>query len=154
VRFRVSDPAAAEDVVQEVFVSAWRSLPTLRRPGQLRVWLFRIAHNRVLNYWRDRDRRPVETELSPMIEEALLPEQALRSEIERRLSIEQALAAIDRLTPLQQQVITLRFIAGLTAAETAEILGRSENAVHNLQHHALAALRRHVGAAAEKDGTP
>ncbi len=57
------------------------------------------------------------------------------------------MAATARLTDLQQQVIALRFSAGLSIRETAEVMQRSEGAIKNLQHHALRALRRELGPA-------
>jgi RNA polymerase sigma-70 factor (ECF subfamily) len=48
------------------------------------------------------------------------------------------------LTELQQQVVALRFGAGMSLQETADIMGRSVNAIKNLQHKALGALRRHL----------
>ena len=52
--------------------------------------------------------------------------------------------AVAHLTELQRQVVALRFGAGLSLTETAEILRRSENAIKNLQHNALVALRRRL----------
>ena len=63
---------------------------------------------------------------------------------EWRWQREQLRAAAAELTELQQQVIALRFAAGLSIAETAQVMDRSENAVKNLQHKAIAALRRRL----------
>jgi len=72
---------------------------------------------------------------------------------------ERLLAAVARLTAPQRQVVTRKFAAGLSNAEVAAVLGRSEGAVKALQHAALAALRRHLadlalGAGARAEAPP
>lgn len=149
VHFRVRDAATAEDLTQDVFTSAFHGVASLRDRDRFRGWLLRIAHNRVANHWRDRvgdvgldaecgeDAGPASSE---MPDRSACPLEA----VETRLTADAVLRACGRLTDLQQQVIALRFVVGLSVAETAEVMGRSENAVKNLQHHALAALRRHT----------
>lgn len=163
VRFRVGEPAAAEDITQDVFLSAYQHLGQLRDPNQFRAWLWRIAHNRVLNHWRARAQQPFTVSLpDEAIEDdgigldgrvpalqartdpslVTLHEPLERLETQFQWSIVQV--AMGRLTQLQQQVLALRFIADLSVAETAEVMERTPNAIHNLQHHALAALRHQL----------
>jgi RNA polymerase sigma-70 factor (ECF subfamily) len=154
VQLRVQDEALAEDLTQDVFVSAFGALPRFRWQGSLAPWLLRCAHNRVANHWRRAGRRP---ELVSLTHEedgeeragllALDPDVA--DTVAARLTTDQLLAVVGRLTELQQQVVALRFGAGLSLNETAEVMDRSVNAVKNLQHHAVAALRRHLQAEVE-----
>jgi RNA polymerase sigma-70 factor (ECF subfamily) len=149
VQLRVRDVALAEDLTQDVFVSVFKALPRFRWQGSFAPWLLRCAHNRVVNHWRSQGRRPELVSL-PMEgdEEASGPELAGDLEplelVDIRLSTEEVTRAMAQLTDLQQQVIAFRFGAGLTLAETAQAMERSENAVKNLQHNALAALRRQL----------
>jgi RNA polymerase sigma-70 factor (ECF subfamily) len=139
VLFRVRHEDAAADLTQEVLVRAWLRLGTLRDATRFRPWLLRIAHNRVLNHVQ----RRVEERVG--LDGLLLRPDGGASpgeQVEAQLELERVLAAAHRITELQQQVIALRFISGLSVAETATVMDRSSNAIRNLQHKALAAIRR------------
>jgi RNA polymerase sigma-70 factor (ECF subfamily) len=151
VHFRVRDEATAEDLTQDVFTSAFKGMAQLKAEDKFKHWLLRIAHNRVLNHWRAQSVGPERSTLPldddgaaawPGPPEAALADDGQMAAAEIRLAVGDVLAALDRLTDLQQQVIALRFVAGLSVAETAAVMERSNGAVKNLQHHALAALRR------------
>lgn len=155
VQFRVRDDRVAEDLTQDVFVNALRGLPQLRDPARFRPWLLRIAHHRILNHWRARSGAPDEVELPAEDDPAAppLPAQLAAAgdgplaSVERGLDADAMRAALATLTDLQQQVVALRFVGGLSVAETAHAMDRSVSAVKNLQHHALRALRRRLEAA-------
>ena len=145
---RVGQGAEAEDVAQEVFVKALGSLHKFRFTGPpFAAWLFRIAHNLIIDRARHMKAASAATSGPPApLDDALalaggenVEEQALRS-----LDMEAVREALGRVTGLQRQVIELRFIAGLSLAETAAVMGRKENAVKALQHSALGALRRRL----------
>jgi RNA polymerase sigma-70 factor (ECF subfamily) len=149
VQLRVRNVAVAEDLTQDIFMNVFRALPRFRWQGSFAPWLLRCAHNRVANHWRAQGRRPDQVALPTEDDtERSMPELAGEADpidaIDWRLSAEQIGGAMAALTELQQQVISLRFGAGLSLAETAEIMQRSQNAVKNLQHNALAALRRRL----------
>lgn len=145
---RVRDPYVAEDLTHEVFTKALRSLSTLRQPNALAGWLARIAHNVAANHWRYQDRRRTASMDAPD-EERLPLEQRLGREdrltaVEAGVEVEALLDAVDGLTEDQRQVIALRFGAGITLAEAAQLMRRSPEAVKQLQYRALEALRAHV----------
>jgi len=153
VTFRVRDTALAEDLTHDVWLTALDHIGELRSPAHFRTWLLRIAHHRVLNHWRSEASQPLSADRLPTgIDDDSLQTIAVEDEslttVAERLDAAGVLAATGRLTDLQQQVIALRFVAGLSLAETATAMDRSVNAVKNLQHHALAALRRHMDATA------
>lgn len=149
VRLRVRDTVLAEDLTQDVFLRALRALDTFEWRGSLLPWLIRIAHNRIANHWRSVGRSP---HLAPLPEDdpaqpqPELADPAAASAIEPTLMPRDFDQHLARLTALQREVIALRFGAGLSLAETADLLGRSTNAIKNLQHNALASLRRRLGA--------
>ena len=152
VHFRVRDVGQAEDLTQEVFINALKGIVDLRDHGRFRQWLFRIAHRQVLNHWRSLGSRPRVADPLPGEDPDDRLDRIARSPeptvpIDERCAAEDVLAATARLTDLQQQVIALRFVGGLSVGEAAAAMDRTENAVKNLQHHALAALRRHLNAA-------
>ena len=143
---RVGQGAEAEDVAQEVFLKALSSLHKFKFTGPpFAAWLFRIAHNLIIDRARHVKAASAATSGPPAdLDQALgvagnenVEEQALLS-----LDMEALREALGKVTKLQRQVIELRFIAGLSLAETAGVMGRKENAVKALQHSALGALRR------------
>lgn len=149
IHLRVRDTALAEDLTHDVFVRAFAALPRFRWQGSLAPWLMRCAHNRVANHWRSQGRRP---ELLSFDQEDEGEERSMLLAVDGdfdealavRITTDEVLAAMAQLTDLQQQVLALRFGAGLSLVETAAVMQRSVNAVKNLQHHAVAGLRRQL----------
>ena len=142
IAHRVSDSQLAEDLTGDVFTRALQSLGKYRDRGRPFVaWLYRIAHARVIDYYRQTDRRPVHSELEsesvPVdedMDEAMIQQQAAQT----------LRAAIAELTGDQQQVIVLRFIEGHRTDKVAQLMGKQPNAIKALQHRALRALARRL----------
>ena len=139
VILRIGNKAEAEDMTQQVFVKAFESIPSFRWKGiPFSAWLFRIAHNSVVDYIRWVKKRP-----TVPFEEALMGSDSdPQQEVERQLDIERLISATRRLTEAQREVISLRFAGGLSVAEVARSMGRSQGAVKSLQHSAIVALRK------------
>jgi len=135
---RLSEAADAEDVTAEVFMRAMKALPSYEARGvPFIAWLFRIAHNEAINYSK-RGQRRRETPLPELLPDLDDPAE----EAVMRVSFDEVSRAMERLTDLQRQVISLRFASQLSIAETAKVMQRSEEAVKFLQFSALRALRR------------
>lgn len=134
---RTGERRLAEDLTGDVFV---QSIAALRKgqfaSASLEAWLYRMAHNRLVDHYR-RDRKDVVP-----LEEWLPAPDDVPAEAERRRLQNGLRRAIRRLTGDQQHILTLRFGQGLSAAETARLTGNTETGVRALQHRALAALRR------------
>jgi RNA polymerase sigma-70 factor (ECF subfamily) len=139
VYYSVTDHVEAEDLTENVFLKAWQALPRFRPQGaNFRAWLYRIAHNAVVDRHRTRKREAPFEEVPHLQDPAPTPESVVEADQEvLRLS-----AALSRLKPRARQVILYRFISGLSHAETAEALGVSEGHVRVLQHRALKRMRR------------
>lgn len=137
-RLRIPNTAEAEDATAVVFTNAFAAFPP--GAGSFRAWLFTIAHNVVVNYYRSQKHRGANQPLdfaAEIADRAPTPEDAaLQSDDEQRLY--QALA---QLPDDQRRVIELR-LAGLTGAEIAETLGRSRTAMRQLQFRAMQRLRQ------------
>ncbi len=148
--FKLGNAAEAEDLAEQVFLKALESLGGYRWTGvPFQAWLFRIAHNLLVDYLRRRSKRasePLDEALPDRRREAD-PEALLAEKLTRQGLIE----AVERLTELQRQVIALKFAGGLSNAEVAAILGKTEGAVKALQHAALQALQRQF---ARRGGVP
>lgn len=136
--YRVGDAGGAEDLTQTVFLKAWEALDRYQPRGiRFTSWLYTIAHNVLVDCHRTRKTT------DPLDDDFCRPSRARKpedqvSEREQSTILADALA---RLESLHQEVLTLRFINGLSHAETAKIMGRSEGALRVLQYRALAALR-------------
>jgi len=124
--FRVlGDRDELEDLVQEVFVVAFRRLHEFRGDSRLSTWLYRISVNVALGALRRRRRRPVpvdfdaRTDREPEVDPAAGPYEQLASERDRRLCYE----ILDTLAPKKRLVLYLHEIEGLDLKEVAEILG-------------------------------
>jgi len=139
---RLGDAERAEDVTSETFEGVLRALPAYRPGTDFEAWLFTIAHRRIADHFRRRARRR-EVELGEVgrIAAAGGPEDAVLA-AERRAEVTRAFR---RLRPDQQEVLALRVLGGLTAAQVAKVVGKSEGAVRVAQHRALLDLREAMG---------
>jgi RNA polymerase sigma-70 factor (ECF subfamily) len=138
---RVGQAEVAEDLTGQVFM---RMLEAIRRGQGWRSsfsgWLYRIAHNLVIDYYRRRGRVTLVD-----IDEAA-PIRATHGDpvrsSESLLNREQLRAALFQLTEEQAQVITLRFMDERSIAEVADLMDKTEGAIKALQYRAVLALRR------------
>ena len=139
---RMGDEHTAEDLTAEVFLRAIEGLPNYEPRGVPFVaWLYRIAQARMADYFRREQR----TAVVGLDESRLSGEVSPLARVEQSSYHEELKAAVRGLTTDQQQVIILKFVEGLSNAEVAQILGKTEGAVKSLQHRALSALRRLMG---------
>lgn len=135
----VQDRQEAQDLTQEVFLRALRSLDGYEQTGApFSAWLATIARNLVRDHWRRRTPVTVDLEASAeFLTQDEGPEaQAVRTSERQR--IERGLA---NLSPDHQAVIRLRILDGLPTSEVAAIMNRNPAAIRQLQHRALTALR-------------
>jgi RNA polymerase sigma-70 factor (ECF subfamily) len=138
VTFKIGNAIEAEDVTQQVFLNTLQSISSFKWRGiSFSAWLFRIAHNQVVDYWRKKKRAAVPLDESLPSNNGN-PQQAA----EHKLDIERLLLATRQLTEAQREVISLRFTSGLPIAEVARVMGKSQGAVKASQHSAIVALRK------------
>ncbi|NPA06805.1 MAG: RNA polymerase sigma factor [Chloroflexi bacterium] len=141
LRAYTGDPELADELVNEVFVRVWKALPKYREQQQFLAWLFRIARNTAIDTLRRRKGRSwlrLE-DLAPREEADPMPgpeARAFAQDERRRLE-----EALKQLPEQYRTVLVLRFFEGMSPADIARVMGRSENAIRVLQHRALKALR-------------
>src|SRR4030042_3236382 len=142
--FRLPSYEEAEDMTESVFLKAWEALPTFNKLGKglnFRAWLYRIAHNLLIDFFRTRRANtPLDT-TGELAEKTPSPEE-ITEQNENNIRLSLALRQLDD-TPIQ--VITNRFIAGLDHKETALIMGLSEANIRVIQFRALNKLREILG---------
>lgn len=139
VFLRVRTQMEAEDLTQQVFLNALQSISSYKWKGvPFTSWLFRIAHNQVIDYHRKASKLHMTTLEVPIANTDPDPMDI----VEKEMDIDRVKEAMAGLTDLQREVISLRFAGELSTAETAKIMEKKEGAVKALQHSALAALKR------------
>lgn len=139
IYYRVADYLEAEDLTELVFLKAWEGLGTLDLDNlNFRAWLYRIAHNAIIDRHRTRKSEISIEQVRSLHHDAPTPEQAIQDQFETA----QLSRAVSQLNEDQQQVITCRFILGISYTETAEIMDLKEGHVRVLQYRALKQLRK------------
>ena len=140
VYYRTGNRDDAEDLTSRIFMRAMQHIPNYDDRGiPFSAWLYRIAHNLVANWHRDRSRRKIISiddivqwyghEEGPEFVAQLVEDK------------EALLAAVRRLPSDRQELLILKFVDRLPNAEIGVIMGRSEGAVKSLYHRTLLALR-------------
>jgi RNA polymerase sigma-70 factor (ECF subfamily) len=139
IYFRISDQAESEDLAGEVFLKALKSCGSYKGTvEQMRFWIFKIARNIVIDHYRKKDKRRTVN-----LDEVEIPDHSdVEEAAELSLQVGELTKALKQLTEAQQEVISLRFFAGLSSAETARVMGKSGGAVSEIQCDALQRLRK------------
>lgn len=146
VLVRVGSAPDAEDVAAETFAAAFGAIGRFRWQGvPFEAWLFRIARSKIADHQRSARRRSTTSDISAVAPELLPRGEDVALEVVRRDEQRTALAAMTRLSQDQQDVLGLRFFAGLSLQEAAQSMGRSVSAVKQLQFRAVVALQREMG---------
>ena len=142
-----SNRADAEDLTSRTFYRALRSLDSYRSTGApFQSWLYRIAHNLVVNWYRDHKAHlmvSIDTEVPLPLHSDELPPEAWVSTSERR---QRLVEIIDALPEDRKTLVILKFVDHMTNAEIAEVMGRTEGAIKSLYHRTLVSLKRRMGA--------
>jgi RNA polymerase sigma-70 factor (ECF subfamily) len=132
-----NNPEHAADTLQEVWVTAFRKLKDLRAPEAFRVWLYQIAHDKIVSHAR-REVRRQET-LVALSNEALPDDSYHDCQFEDAQLVHRAL---ERLSSEHREVLTLRFLEDMKLEEIAETLGCELGTVKSRLHYAKQAVRK------------
>lgn len=139
IYYRVRKTTDVEDLTQDVFIRAWRSIQRYK-PGKapFLAWLYTIAHNLVVDYYRSKRREPPVT----FGETLTASGSAEDPDIESFIDLDVVNRLLERLPADQQQVIMLRLIEGFDYNDIAAAMGKSQGAVRVIQLRALRRLRQ------------
>lgn len=142
VYLKIGDATEAEDLTEQVFLKMIEAIHSFQWQGTtFAAWLYRIAHNQVVDTIRQHSRRP-QTSLEPVVDVMPSEKDDPYQQAELSNSVAHLKEAIANLTDLQAQVISMKFGMGLTNAEVAGLLDRTEGAVKALQYSALQNLSK------------
>lgn len=128
----VLGPVDADDAWSETFLAALKAYPALPADANVEAWLVTIAHRKALDVVRAAGRRAVPVADAP---EAPAPHRADGTDLDLT-------AAVAALPPKQRQAVAYHYLAGLTYAEIATVLGGTESAARRAAADGVAALRR------------
>jgi RNA polymerase sigma-70 factor (ECF subfamily) len=157
ILYRVGNARDAEDLTSRAFHKALVKLPAyVDRGGPFGAWLYRIAHNLVANWYRDENRYtriPYES-VDAKQEDLAVPGMVGDQLAQQLMSDEVVARAVRRLDPDRQALLILKFNQGLSNAEIAAVLGRTEGAIKSLYHRTLLALREQLEPEAATNSMP
>lgn len=137
--WRTNDTQLAEELTSTTFQKAWASRKSFRG-GSIQSWLYRIARNVLIDYWRKKKELSIDSFANA--QEDSLP--GADEVLDRQLQLDRLQKALDTLPPDMRKIITLRFIEGLSCKAVSQKLGMSDGNVRIIQHRALRKLREHL----------
>lgn len=144
VYYRTGNVHDAEDLTARVFQRAMNHIHSYTDRGvPFSAWLYRIAHNLVANWHRDRSRK----QEIPLDDLPILPAKGDHPEttLVRTEQQDALLRLIRRLPSERQNLLILKFVENMSNAEIGQVMGRSEGAVKSLYHRTLLSLRDEIG---------
>ena len=139
--YRVRNEAEAEDVTSEVFMRALRAIPKYEPRQAFLAWLYRIARNAVIDRSRRRaNRQQVSFEdalAHPNADQVVNPDEGLLAGSDASA----VRKAMQQLTPLQQEILVLRYVEGYDTKTISKLVGKRDGTVRGIEFRALNALR-------------
>jgi len=140
VYLKVSQKEEAEDITHQVFLSAWQNIKNYNSRGfPFTSWLYQIAKNKIIDYYRsNKPRISIELVSEKNMEASLIADPSSTNFIE----IESVKKAISKLTPEQQDVLIMRFIEDLPIKEVAATLNKTVGAIKLIQFRAVNKLKQ------------
>ena len=140
----------AEDLLHEVFLSAWKSIKTYRTQAAIPFtsWLYQIARNRIIDYYRAKKSG---ISLDDIMKNDSLPIELTATAstlfahaLHQKLEFEKIMRAVKALPDEYQTILIMRYVEDLSPEEIGAVVGKTSGAVRVLQHRALAQLKKHI----------
>lgn len=146
IALKVSTRQEAEDLLHEVFLSAWQKLPGFTEQGfPFGSWLYKIARNRVIDHYRTKKNTASIDDETSGFEDIADSSVSVTDALDQTLDLEAIRGALIQLSDEQREVIEMRFMADLSPAEIAQITGKREGTVRIIQFRALKKLKEIIG---------
>lgn len=138
VYIKVSSKDIAEDLTQEIFLKTWQHLIDKKQIDNFQAFIFRIARNTVIDYYRRNSRQTLPLEYIP---EALEPAETGEQKTHQSLEVQKILQNLQSLKSEYREVIYLRFVEDLSLDDIAQIIDMEKSSVRVLLHRALNKLK-------------
>jgi RNA polymerase sigma-70 factor (ECF subfamily) len=143
--YRTFSQPDAEDLAQEVFEQAYRKIATLHDPFRFRAWLYRIALNRCNDFLRKKKYLAllqIGAAREQESRDAGMAKDSSNITVDRKRFWQKVRSMLERLSPMERQVFTLRFMDHRSISEIAAILDKKESTVKTHLYRALDKVRR------------
>ena len=138
VFLRVNHKEITEDILSDTFVKAWLKIKQINSHKTLSSWLYQVAKNNVIDYYRIKKETVALEDVESILED---PTDAIEK-VNLALEQEQIVNLLKDLPPDQAEVIRYRFFEDLENAEIAHLMNKSEGAIRVIQHRAIINLKR------------
>ncbi|MFA5084634.1 MAG: sigma-70 family RNA polymerase sigma factor [Candidatus Paceibacterota bacterium] len=133
ILLKIGNKVTAEDLTHQVFLNAWQRIESYQIQGfPFSSWLYRIAHNAVIDYYRTEKK---DINLDSIAETAAVNN--LEEKIDQEFELNIIKAALKELPEEQQSIIIMKFVEDMTNGEIAAALGKSEGAIKTAQHRCI-----------------
>src|SRR3989338_4238642 len=137
IYFRVSHKEVAEDILSDTFVKSWQKINQINTPEALSGWLYQIAKNNIIDYYRiKKDLVPLE-EVEFFLEDAVNPVDSVNLIYQQK----RIMQVMDQLNDEKKEVIKNKFFEDLSKDEIAYIMNKTEGAIRVIQHRAIEKLK-------------
>lgn len=140
VFYRLNSKEIAEDTTSQVFLKTWEYLTQGKKIKDLNAFLYKMANNLVIDYWRRAERK--NSPIEEVSERNLSVEPSYNQEIDFRLAVSDVRRLVDRLDEEKRELVVWRYLDGLTIRQIAEISGKSANTVYVSLHRAVKELKK------------
>ena len=137
IYFRVGSKETAEDVLSDSFVKAWQKINQINSPEALSGWLYQIARNNIIDYYRIRKETISLDEVSDTLQDLASPIDSLNANFQQK----RILNVLGQLTPDEQEVIKYRFFEDLSNEEIGYVMGKTTGSIRVIQHRAITKLK-------------
>lgn len=137
----------AEDIVQEVFLKVYINLNSFNQDLKFSSWLYRIAHNETINFWRRNKKRSgndVSWDENEALKNIISDDKDIEQEVYQRLTNEQLQQALKSIDEKYRTVLILNYLEGKTYQEIADILNKPIGTVGTLLNRAKKILRKEL----------
>lgn len=145
--YRVSHKETAEDLTEDVFIKVFNKLRSLSELKAFEGWLFQIARNKVIDYYRSKKELVSLEDIENTLEYETNVVDVVNLQTQQTLFIK----LLRELTSEQQQVIKLKFIEDIDNDVIAQMLNKTEGAIRVIQHRAIAKLKELIEHVSNKD---
>lgn len=134
----VQESHYSRDILQQVWLDVYRTLSKLQSPGAFRVWLYRIAHDRVVTHIR---RQTVDSDAREQLAANAI-ETEHWNDLDLLENAELVHFALNKLSVIHREIMTLRFLEEMDVREIARVMECSEGTAKSRLHYAKSAMRR------------